>query len=223
VPQRRRVADLLANAIPEDEALLLRSGRFACSVCPHRPVCDTLEALAVHRAGRRHLHILGMALGTLGMALGVGQCQVPAALRCLWGSSHVPCAIPGLAPPGRRRSRSGMRENPGKGQSPRQGPAPGGQVGARGAPVGQDLPHSRGCPPPPTPTAAPPGAPKAAPAGKGRAGMGWDELSPERRRVLRHHLHLRSSGWVQDPSGKWLKDGNAEFDSDEEEPPELPP
>ncbi|NXA16732.1 SCNM1 protein, partial [Sapayoa aenigma] len=51
----------------------------------------------------------------------------------------------------------------------------------------------------------------------------WDGLSPERRRVLRHHLHLRSSGWIQDPSGKWVKDGNAEFDSDEDEPPELPP
>ncbi|NXF14156.1 SCNM1 protein, partial [Smithornis capensis] len=51
----------------------------------------------------------------------------------------------------------------------------------------------------------------------------WDGLSPERRRLLRHHLHLRSSGWIQDPSGKWVKDGNAEFDSDEDEPPALPP
>ncbi|XP_027765285.1 sodium channel modifier 1, partial [Empidonax traillii] len=61
--QKRRVSDLLANSIPEDEALLLRSGRFACSVCPHRPVCDTLEALAVHRAGRRHLHSLQRSYG----------------------------------------------------------------------------------------------------------------------------------------------------------------
>ncbi|NXT07518.1 SCNM1 protein, partial [Prunella fulvescens] len=48
-------------------------------------------------------------------------------------------------------------------------------------------------------------------------------LSPERLRILRHHLHLRSRGWLQDPSGNWVKDGNAEFDSDEEEPPPLPP
>ncbi|NXQ20818.1 SCNM1 protein, partial [Peucedramus taeniatus] len=47
--------------------------------------------------------------------------------------------------------------------------------------------------------------------------------SPERLRVLRHHLHLRSRGWLQDPAGNWVKDGNAEFDSDEEEPPPLPP
>ncbi|NWT98132.1 SCNM1 protein, partial [Urocynchramus pylzowi] len=47
--------------------------------------------------------------------------------------------------------------------------------------------------------------------------------SPERLRILRHHLHLRSRGWLQDPAGNWVKDGNAEFDSDEEEPPPLPP
>lgn len=32
-----------------------------------------------------------------------------------------------------------------------------------------------------------------------------------------------SSGWIPDGSGKWVKDENVEFDSDEEEPPMLPP
>lgn len=36
-------------------------------------------------------------------------------------------------------------------------------------------------------------------------------------------LHYSSSGWMQDRSGKWVKDENAEFDSDEEEPAVLPP
>lgn len=36
-------------------------------------------------------------------------------------------------------------------------------------------------------------------------------------------LHYSSSGWLQDRSGKWVKDENAEFDSDEEEPALLPP
>ncbi|XP_074422830.1 sodium channel modifier 1 isoform X1 [Larus michahellis] len=55
VLQKRRVADLLANYIPEDEALLLRSGRYACTVCAHRPVFDTLDVLTVHRAGKKHM------------------------------------------------------------------------------------------------------------------------------------------------------------------------
>ncbi|NXW75422.1 SCNM1 protein, partial [Hirundo rustica] len=50
-----------------------------------------------------------------------------------------------------------------------------------------------------------------------------DGPNPERLRILRHHLHLRSRGWLQDPAGNWVKDRNAEFDSDEEEPPPLPP
>lgn len=32
-----------------------------------------------------------------------------------------------------------------------------------------------------------------------------------------------SQGWLQDRSGKWVKDENVEFDSDEEEPPSLVP
>lgn len=36
-------------------------------------------------------------------------------------------------------------------------------------------------------------------------------------------LSVCSAGWIQDPSGKWVKDENAEFDSDEEEPPALLP
>ncbi|XP_075301262.1 sodium channel modifier 1 isoform X1 [Opisthocomus hoazin] len=54
VLQKRRVAELLASYIPEDEALLLRSGRYACTVCAHRPVFDTLDVLTVHRAGKKH-------------------------------------------------------------------------------------------------------------------------------------------------------------------------
>ncbi|KAH1179979.1 hypothetical protein KIL84_006029 [Mauremys mutica] len=44
-------------------------------------------------------------------------------------------------------------------------------------------------------------------------------ISPEKRQALEHYLLLRSSGWIQDPSGKWVKDENVEFDSDEDEPP----
>ncbi|XP_059727022.1 sodium channel modifier 1 isoform X2 [Haemorhous mexicanus] len=61
--QRRRVAELLASAIPEDEALLLRDGRLACSLCPQRPVCDTLQTLLLHRAGRKHLDNLQRSFG----------------------------------------------------------------------------------------------------------------------------------------------------------------
>lgn len=28
---------------------------FACAICPHRPVLDTLAMLTAHRAGKKHL------------------------------------------------------------------------------------------------------------------------------------------------------------------------
>lgn len=33
------------------------------------------------------------------------------------------------------------------------------------------------------------------------------------------YLELKKSGWILDRNGKWIKDDNAEFDSDEDEPP----
>ncbi|XP_075050721.1 uncharacterized protein LOC142135729 [Mixophyes fleayi] len=46
---------------------------------------------------------------------------------------------------------------------------------------------------------------------------------PERRREMQQYLLLKSSGWIPDGTGKWVKDETVEFDSDEEEPPAMPP
>eukprot|EP00057_Strongylocentrotus_purpuratus_P032178 XP_786850.1 PREDICTED: sodium channel modifier 1-like [Strongylocentrotus purpuratus] len=54
--KKRRVAELLAKDIPDDEAMLMRSGRYACTVCHYRPVFDTVDMLSVHRAGKKHQH-----------------------------------------------------------------------------------------------------------------------------------------------------------------------
>ncbi|XP_078392918.1 sodium channel modifier 1 [Cetorhinus maximus] len=53
--RKRRVADLLASYIPEDEAILMKNGRYACSICFSRPVFDTVDMLAVHRTGKKHV------------------------------------------------------------------------------------------------------------------------------------------------------------------------
>ncbi|ELT87453.1 hypothetical protein CAPTEDRAFT_223183 [Capitella teleta] len=54
VHEKRRVADLMAEGIPEDEAFLMKNGRFACTVCQHRPVFDTVVVLGIHRGGKKH-------------------------------------------------------------------------------------------------------------------------------------------------------------------------
>ncbi|XP_030014553.1 sodium channel modifier 1-like isoform X2 [Sphaeramia orbicularis] len=56
--KKRRVADLLSNYITEDEAALMKNGRYSCLVCSYRPVFDTIDMLTVHRKGKRHLEAL---------------------------------------------------------------------------------------------------------------------------------------------------------------------
>ncbi|KAL4674362.1 hypothetical protein H8959_018296 [Pygathrix nigripes] len=36
---------------------------FACAICPHRPVLDTLAMLTAHRAGKKHLSSLQLFYG----------------------------------------------------------------------------------------------------------------------------------------------------------------
>ncbi|XP_061166840.1 sodium channel modifier 1-like [Saccostrea echinata] len=54
VLRKRRVKELFAEDIPEDEALLTSNGRFACLVCTYRPVFDTVIMLSQHRKGKKH-------------------------------------------------------------------------------------------------------------------------------------------------------------------------
>ncbi|KAK3585447.1 hypothetical protein CHS0354_020168 [Potamilus streckersoni] len=54
VLRQRRILDLFAEDIAEDEASLLSNGRFTCLVCNHRPIFDTVNMLAVHRRGKKH-------------------------------------------------------------------------------------------------------------------------------------------------------------------------
>jgi hypothetical protein len=53
--RKRRVEELLSNSIPCNEALLMKNGRYCCTVCPHRPIFDTIEILTLHRKGNKHM------------------------------------------------------------------------------------------------------------------------------------------------------------------------
>lgn len=48
-----------------------------------------------------------------------------------------------------------------------------------------------------------------------------EPMTEQRQKELEHYLKLKSAGWLQDRSGKWIKDENVEFDSDEDEPPPI--
>ncbi|NXC22440.1 SCNM1 protein, partial [Corythaeola cristata] len=241
--QKRRVADLLANYIPEDEALLLRSGRYACTVCAHRPVFDTLDVLTVHRAGKKHTSSERRGRRRRARRLVRTPPPHPAGppdppLSSVSSPQGSPAPLLART---RRIARSALLKAAPYSSCCRRTGAEG-----SGSQAGMTRPGPSAAPAPPEPsqdgeavdasTAAllpgHRGAPKAAPAraqrgGKGKASSSAlsrpETLSPERRRALEQYLQLRSAGWIQDRSGKWVKDENAEFDSDEDEPPALLP
>ncbi|XP_021232511.1 sodium channel modifier 1 isoform X1 [Numida meleagris] len=237
VLQKRRVADLLANYIPEDEALLLRSGRYACTVCPHRPVFDTLDVLAVHRAGRKHLGSLRRCYGSRHaqeeavqeqrheeVAVGTEGSPAPLLARTRRIAQSALLKAAPYSSCCRRTGADGSGVRAGRTRTgPSAAPLPlkerrdaaeataaallPGHCGRRPEAAASTRTQRGG------PRRAPPSPPPSQPAA----------LSPTRRQELQRYLQLRSSGWIQDRSGKWVKDENAEFDSDEDEPPALLP
>ncbi|XP_068946137.1 sodium channel modifier 1 [Petaurus breviceps papuanus] len=216
VLKKRRVGDLLASYIPEDEALMLRDGRFACAVCPHRPVLDTLTMLAAHRAGKRHLASLQDSYGKKHQGKGEQNPKQQEERRTEKTGDQAP-----LLAQTRLITQSALRRTPDYNSCCRR---------------------QRSRPEAPSPSVPPlpyrplqteePSDKKAgrAPESEGDTQAKRDSevapapvpLSPARRRALDHYLTLRSSGWIQDGRGQWVKDKNVEFDSDEEEPPDLP-
>ncbi|NXA00388.1 SCNM1 protein, partial [Nesospiza acunhae] len=228
--QRRRVAELLASAIPEDEALLLRDGRLACSLCPQRPVCDTLQTLLLHRAGRKHLDSewgwpCHPSLGRV--SVGVSQ------RACLGGRV---LQAPLLART-RRLARSALlrtapyssccrRDRKGNSRSS-EGPSP-----ERLRILRHHL-HLRrwvgswgfwGKSPKMSHKKSPQKSHKISPRiQKKKSPKKFPKNFQNPRKSPNPVSLCPSRGWLQDPAGNWVKDENAEFDSDEEEPPPLPP
>ncbi|XP_027717546.1 sodium channel modifier 1-like isoform X1 [Vombatus ursinus] len=217
VLKKRRVGDLLASYIPEDEALMLRDGRFACAVCPHRPVLDTLTMLTAHRSGKRHLASLQDFYGKKHQWKGEEQNPKQ---QVEWRTEKTGDQAP-LLTQTRLITQSALRRAPNYNSCCRR------QRNRPEAPL-PSVPHLPSRPP----QSEEPSDKKAGRASKSEGDIQAKRdsaaaptpvpLSPARRRALDHYLTLRSSGWIQDGRGQWVKDKNVEFDSDEEEPPDLP-
>ncbi|XP_005084342.1 sodium channel modifier 1 isoform X1 [Mesocricetus auratus] len=213
VLKKRRVGDLLASYIPEDEALMLRDGRFACAICPHRPVLDTLAMLTAHRAGKKHLSSLKLFYGKKQSGKKTEQnprqqnelkteskAEAPLLTQTRLITQNALHRAPHYNSCCRRKHRP---EAPTPSASSSPLPAP--EVGLQNAKISREPETKAG-----------------SHAKESSALLASAPMSPTKRRVLNHYLTLRSSGWIPDGQGRWIKDENVEFDSDEEEPPDLP-
>ncbi|KAF6075827.1 sodium channel modifier 1 [Phyllostomus discolor] len=196
---------------------MLRDGRFACAICPHRPVLDTLAMLTAHRAGKKHLSSLQLFYGKKQPGKGMEQnprqqnesekeetkAEAPLLTQTRLITQNALHRAPHYNSCCRRKYRSVRPEAPRPSVSPSPLPPP--EVGLQSGQISRDPEPGAGSQAKELATVSPP-AP----------------MSPTRRRALDHYLTLRSSGWIPDGRGRWVKDENVEFDSDEEEPPDLP-
>uniref|UniRef100_A0A1B6KI64 Sodium channel modifier 1 n=1 Tax=Graphocephala atropunctata TaxID=36148 RepID=A0A1B6KI64_9HEMI len=229
----QRVRELLSSHIPQDEAKLLSNGRLACMICLHRPVFDTINMLAMHRRGKRHLYELSKHI----------QCQEQSAMKVL------------------RRSHPLTEEasdKPDLTSSPMLGARHTRPARNRRKPILEILPSSKVI----SPEVAEPKSASATVrlylksmtrkssldrvVEKSRESYGAGLVpsrpqhcvavpecdpvqlvdkpaAPTQSPSQDYELKLRMSGWIKDQMGKWIKDPNVEFDSDEEETPTPPP
>ncbi|XP_071970900.1 sodium channel modifier 1 isoform X2 [Engystomops pustulosus] len=214
--------------------------RYACTVCHHRPVFHTIDMLSVHRGGKKHVtclqnfykkkaahrnevqkrrheeYVRAEEAGEQRPAPLLEQTRKITQHALLKSAPYNSCCTRKRAGEGRGKDSSSKAEDP-----PQSLSSPG--------TTQPDLPPTTAETTCPEPRSRSTGICKPSHTKKNGKKKKPSEMQedvgddPERRRVMEHYLSLRSSGWIPDGTGKWIKDENVEFDSDEEEPPALPP
>ncbi|KAG8009756.1 Sodium channel modifier 1 [Nibea albiflora] len=262
--KKRRVADLLSHFIPEDEAALLKNGRYTCLVCSYRPVFDTVDTLTVHRKGKRHLEGLKSFYGKKARLKNeITKRQHESYVQTEDARQEPSCSAPLLEQTRKlthhallktvpynscHRKTSTKSGKPSNISSDPRDKTTTEQEERWKAEDSNDLSQSSssGC------TAASKASHPSEDVKRSQAAVTQEAepITAQRRRELEHYLKLKryttvtlfefhintidllifsaslsffSEGWLQDRSGKWVKDENVEFDSDEEEPPSLDP
>ncbi|XP_029306638.1 sodium channel modifier 1 [Cottoperca gobio] len=239
--KKRRVADLLSNFIPEDEAGLMNNGRYTCLVCSYRPVFDTVDTLTVHRNGKRHLEGLKAFYGKKArlkneIAKRRHEDYVQAEDTRQEPSSSAPLleqtrklthhALLKTVPYNSCHTKTSTKCEKGAlrvGSDPRHNSsskaASEEDEACRKAEVSNGLSQSTssGCTAVDEESLADIEGPAAAETQEA------EPITAQRRRELEHYLKLKSDGWLRDRSGQWVRDEDVEFDSDEEEPTSLAP
>ncbi|XP_030014730.1 sodium channel modifier 1-like isoform X4 [Sphaeramia orbicularis] len=237
--KKRRVADLLSNYITEDEAALMKNGRYSCLVCSYRPVFDTIDMLTVHRKGKRHLEALQKFYGKKTQLRNeIVKRQHENYVQSEQNLQEPSSSAPLLAQTRKLTHHALLKSVPYNSRHQKNSTKPENrhvcsssgptdstnttaleQVEACDTAKGSHClpPKTRGCG---TGTSLPPSQTRGSKQSQNTDGS--EPVTAHRKRELEHYLKLKSDGWVQDRSGQWVKDDNVEFDSDEEEPPSLP-
>ncbi|XP_068426327.1 sodium channel modifier 1 [Clinocottus analis] len=241
--KKRRVADLLSHFIPEDEAALMKNGRYTCVVCSYRPVFDTVDTLTVHRNGKRHLEGLKAFYGKKARLKNERTKRHHENYVQAEDTRQEPsCSAPLLAQTRRLTHHALLKTVPYNScHTKTSTKSEKGSLSA-GSEISNNSSSETGLEPKKAcqqfkvsnrlsqNTSAADERSHLSEDRKGANGAVTQEaepITPQRRSELEHYIKLKSDGWLKDRSGQWVRDQNVEFDSDEEEPtllaPPLPP
>ncbi|XP_013873165.1 sodium channel modifier 1 [Austrofundulus limnaeus] len=223
--KKRRVADLLSNFIPDDEATLLKNGRYTCLVCSYRPVFDTVDTLTVHRQGKKHLAGLKAFYGKKAKLKNeITKRQHENYIQA--EDRQAPSSSAPLLEQTRKLTHHALLKTvPYNSCHRKTSTKPEkNQVNPTGNPCNKIPPeHLKDDVSDRLPTSSSVHCAESLTTAdrlgsKSAANQAEEPLTAQRRMELEHYLKLKSDGWVRDLNGRWVKDENVEFDSDEEEP-----
>lgn len=265
--QKRRVSEILVSHIPEDEALLLTNGKYSCTVCSHRPVVDTIEMLALHRKGKRHLisltkHLIdkklkereqqkrlqevalmsGAAATSFGQSKPLGSAKAKATKKAprpklMKAAPYSSCSKKKGSHQETTDAKGGVQAKTSSASENAENPLVKAYIkrSQKKNSFAALVEESKRTSTTPSSSAPPSGvsgdervgakAASVKPVGQHKKPASTEpkkELSEEEAREkakANYFLNLRMSGWRLDRDGKWVKDENVEFDSDEDEPP----
>lgn len=227
VLKKRRVADLLSNYIPEDEAAIMNNGRYTCLVCSYGPVFDTVDMLTVHRKGKRHLEGLKRFYGKKAQLKNeIAKRKHENYVQSEGNSQEVSSSAPLLEQTKKLTHHALLKTVPYNSchrktstKSEKQPQSSNTESSYNSRPSKVTAVSTASTDSSRIPQSNPADCLKTATAESSSEQS--PPMSEQRKRELEHYLKLKSAGWIQDRSGQWLKDENVEFDSDEEEPPAL--
>ncbi|MEQ2300678.1 hypothetical protein AMECASPLE_028223 [Ameca splendens] len=229
--KKRRVADLLSNFIPEDEAALMKNGRYTCLVCSYRPVFDTVDMLTVHRQGNKHLEGLKAFYGKKSKLKNeISKRRHENYIQSEERQQEPSGSAPLIAQTRRLTHHALLKTVPYNSRHRNTSSKPERRLTSTGSDPTGNPSESCKAEVPKTISAsncvnsnAESSSTSVKTGHKAAVKQVAEPLTSQRRRELDHYLKLKSDGWVQDHNGQWVKDQNVEFDSDEEEPAPLVP
>jgi len=236
----------LLEDIPEDEATLLKNGRFACLVCKHCPVFDTVAVLSIHRQGKKHLSNAKVRLEKLREDAELRQKREHMKYMETLTADPSEEAAPLLKITRQKKELALQgstelifKQDPEEERKPNNVP-----FFQSRKPVDLNIKDTtttslerteskktssssvRGTPTAETQLLTKPlkndQPVKSSSAKSSLSSQKKAELSPSEQARREHFSRLRQAGWIMGLDGKWHKDEDAEFDSDEDEPPPPP-